>query len=237
MKADQFEDESLLRLAAIEIYEEAAREYEEMAESGEEVRLSQQQVDKRWKQVMKQYRQEEKRRKRKPRREHSPKRLLRVASVAIAAFLSVGTVASATPTIREMVLEDFGKYTSVHLLFSGSNIPRPDGWTEIVYPTYIPKDFSFVQIARSDIAQELLYKNEANDILGFAIFSTSANVDVNTENMIRQEVCIDEHMGVAYSSMDDTDSVLILNYLDCVVCISGPIPMEEAIKIAKSISN
>ena len=58
MWADRFEDESLLRLAAIEVYEDAVREYQSLGEDDAPM-LSQQQVDEQFKQLMARYRQEQ----------------------------------------------------------------------------------------------------------------------------------------------------------------------------------
>ena len=58
MRVDRFEDESLLRLAAIEVYEDAVKEYESLREDDSPA-ISQRQVDEQFKQLMARYRQEQ----------------------------------------------------------------------------------------------------------------------------------------------------------------------------------
>lgn len=113
------DNESLLRLAAAAIHEQGLVEEEQEKEfifTGQELRQG-------WNNIMKEYH--------KRKFSQTTKSFFRRAAVASAAFIAAigGTAVTAmavSPTIREMVLTDFGKYSTLDVLFSGHKPEIPE---------------------------------------------------------------------------------------------------------------
>ena len=170
MWADRFEDESLLRLAAIEVYEDAVKEYESLREDDSPA-ISQRQVDEQFKQLMARYRQEQG----AHRFRSLPRKVLRRAVTVAAAIAilcsSAFTVAMAfSPTIRAIISQDFGAYSDLLMLLSNEQkMPCPEEWEEMYYPTYIPQGYTFYKCTKSSEVSNLIYINSDKEFINFSI--------------------------------------------------------------------
>ena len=235
MRTGQFEDESLLRLAAIEIYEDAVREYQSLGEDDAPA-ISQRQVDEQFKQLMARYRQEQG----AHRFRSLPRKVLRRAVTVAAAIAilcsSAFTVAMASsPTIREIIMEDFGEYSDLVMILSGEQKATcPEGWEGRYYPAYVPEGYTFYNYVKSYPMSALRYKNFEGENLNFVIFDCHANMAIDVENMSKAEITIGNREAVLY--VGDLNSSLVINYEDCVIYIFGRISKETVIKIAENIS-
>ena len=237
MWADRFEDESLLRLAAIEVYEDAVKEYESLREDDSPA-ISQRQVDEQFKQLMARYRQEQG----AHRFRSLPRKVLRRAVTAAAAIAilcsSAFTVAMASsPTIREIILEDFGEYSDLVMLFSGDQkVECPAEWTSSFYPSYIPNGFEYIKIFNNAIRETAFYQNSDGKILEFTVFPPDTQMSINTENMKQYSVDINNYNATLLVDEESCKASILINQEDCIVYISGSVSSEEILKIAKSIN-
>lgn len=234
------DDESLLRLAAVAVHENVLREYEAL-EDGSVPQLSEAEIQAGWERAMKKYQRGEWLRRLKA----FPRELLRKLLALLAALSMLGggvavTVMAINPSIREMVLTDFGEYTDVRFIFSNgsgqSRLSYPEDWTDNYYPSYIPKEFTLLKVFNTSISHTLIYVNEAEITLLFQIFSPTSNPGINTENLMAEEIEINEHFAILYTSEDDKRSVLLINYGEAVIHICGPISSAEIVKIAENIT-
>ena len=234
MRADRFEDESLLRLAAIEVYEDAVREYQSLGEDDAPM-LSQQQVDEQFKQLMARYRQEQ----RAHRFRSLPRKVLRRAVTVAAAIAilcsSAFTVAMASsPTIREIIMEDFGKYSDLVMLLGEQKAECPEGWEGKYYPTYIPEGYTLYKHTETTQMSTLRYLNVDEEALIFSIIDYGANVSIDTENMTKSEIDIKNRNAILH--VGKGRSSVVINYGDCVIFIYGPVSEDVIIKVAENIS-
>ena len=234
MRADRFEDESLLRLAAIEVYEDAVREYQSLGEDDAPM-LSQQQVDEQFKQLMARYRQEQ----RAHRFRSLPRKVLRRAVTVAAAIAilcsSAFTVAMASsPTIREIIMEDFGEYSDLVMILSGEQKATcPEGWEGRYYPAYIPEGYTFCNYVKSYPFNTLRYINYDGEILTFSIIDYSSSISIDTENMSKTEIIVGNRDAILY--VGEVSSSVVINCGDCAIFIYGPISKDVLVKIAENI--
>lgn len=222
------DDESLFRLAAAAIHEQLA---EEESIAGEEITFSEQEIQKSWGEVMRKYR--------RKKFEESIKRYFKRTAAAAAAILLVAsgslvTVMAVSPTIREMVLTDFGEYSTLDVLFSGHKPEIPKGWQEQYYPRYIPEGFTFKEIKASSKVKTLVYANSEKQYLGFTLIFPGADINIDTESMEQTKIMIKEHEAILLKKRDKLESSILINYGDCAIYIFGPVSEDEIIKIAES---
>jgi len=229
-KGRGIDDESLLRLAAVAIHEQLAEE--ETMGCGEVV-LSQQEIQEQWDAVMKKYR--------RRKFEKALKGCFRKAAAAAAVVLlvsggSLATVMAASPTIRQMILADFGEYSKLQMLFSSNSVEIPEDWEEKYSPTYIPEGFTYKETKSISTIKTLVYVNNEECNLGFSVIAPNANISIDTENMDKSEVKINGCDAILYEKRNRIISSILINYGDCVIYISGPVQADEIIKIAESIT-
>lgn len=241
MRVDRFEDESLLRLAAIEVYEDAVKEYQSLREDDSPA-ISQRQVDEQFKQLMARYRQEQG----AHRFRSLPRKVLRRAVTVAAAIAilcsSAFTVAMASsPTIREIIMEDFGEYSDLVMILSGGQKSAcPEGWEGRYYPAYIPEGYTFYGKTKYLQTSSLLYINNCNQFLTFTVILhddnivQDTNIFVDTENMVEWRMVINNQDVILYVGEEKASA--IVNYQDCVLLISGPVSQDVIIKIVKGVS-
>ncbi len=234
MWADRFEDESLLRLAAIEVYEDAVKEYELLREDDSPA-ISQRQVDEQFKQLMARYWQEQG----AHRFRSLPGKVLRRAVTVAAAIAilcsSAFTVAMASsPTIREIIMEDFGEYSDLVMILSGGQKSAcPEGWEGRYYPAYIPEGYTFYKCTKSSPISTLRYINDNCEIFTFAILDTNVNIAIDNESMSKTEITIKNQNAILY--IGKGRSSVVINYEDFAVFIYGPVSKEVIIKVAENI--
>ena len=224
------DDESLFRLAAAAIHEQLA---EEESIAGEEITFSEQEIQKSWGEVMRKYR--------RKKFEESIKRYFRRTAAAAAAILLVAsgslvTVRAVSPSIREIVLTDFGQYSTLDMVFSGKQAEIPEDWQEQYYPRYIPKKFTYKETKGISKVKSLVYANSEGNYLNFTVIFPGAQIDIDTEDMEQTKIIIKEHEAILFKKLSKFKSAILINYEDCVIYISGAVSEDEIIKIAESIS-
>ena len=224
------DDESLLRLAAVAIREQMEKEENV---SGEEIVLSEREIQERWNAVMGEYC-------RKKFRVRSGGLFKRAAAIAAMLFIAISgtfiTTMAVSPTIREIVLTDFGEYSTLGALLSDDRAEVPEEWEEKYFPTYIPAEYHYDEIRARTKIKNLIYVNSEGLHVFFSIIPPDADVDFDTENMRTTEMKIKGHGTILLEKLDGSYCSILINYDDYIIHIFGPIPGEEAVKIAESIS-
>ena len=222
------EDESLLRLAAAAIHEQKEEEENEY----EPITLTSQEIQQRWKAVLRQY---HRNKFREGLRTFVRKAAMTAAMLFAAISSTMVTAMAVSPAIREIVLTDFGKYSTLDTLISGGQVEVPEDWQERYYPTYIPEGFSHKETKLRMKTSSLVYTNSEGMNLVFTIVLPDSNMSIDTENMTKEELQIKGHDAILYEKRDKSKSHILINYEDCIIAIFGPISPEEIIKIAESI--
>ena len=222
------DDESLLRLAAAAIHEQKEEEENEY----EPITLTSQEIQQRWKAVLRQY---HRNKFREGLRTFVRKAAMTAAMLFAAISSTMVTAMAVSPAIREIVLTDFGKYSTLDTLISGGQVEIPDDWQERYYPTYIPEGFSHRETKLRMKSSSLIYTNSEGMNLVFTIVLPDSNMSIDTENMTKEELQIKGHDAILYEKRDKSKSHILINYEDCIIAIFGPISPEEIIKIAESI--
>ena len=222
------DDESLLRLAAAAIHEQKEEEENEY----EPITLTSQEIQQRWKAVLRQY---HRNKFREGLRTFVRKAAMTAAMLFAAISSTMVTAMAVSPAIREIVLTDFGKYSTLDTLISGGQVEIPDDWQERYYPTYIPEGFSHKETKLRMKTSSLVYTNSEGMNLVFTIVLPDSNMSIDTENMTKEELQIKGHDAILYEKRDKSKSHILINYEDCIIAIFGPISPEEIIKIAESI--
>ena len=222
------DDESLLRLAAAAIHEQKEEEENEY----EPITLTSQEIQQRWKAVLRQY---HRNKFREGLRTFVRKAAMTAAMLFAAISSTMVTAMAVSPAIREIVLTDFGKYSTLDTLISGGQVEIPDDWQERYYPTYIPEGFSHRETKLRMKTSSLVYTNSEGMNLVFTIVLPDSNMSIDTENMTKEELQIKGHDAILYEKRDKSKSHILINYEDCIIAIFGPISPEEIIKIAESI--
>ena len=222
------DDESLLRLAAAAIHEQKEEEENEY----EPITLTSQEIQQRWKAVLRQY---HRNKFREGLRTFVRKAAMTAAMLFAAISSTMVTAMAVSPAIREIVLTDFGKYSTLDTLLSGGQVEVPEDWQERYYPTYIPEGFSHKETKLRMKTSSLVYTNSEGMNLVFTIVLPDSNMSIDTENMTKEELQIKGHDAILYEKRDKSKSHILINYEDCIIAIFGPISPEEIIKIAESI--
>lgn len=229
-KNQGIDDESLLRLAASAIHEQFE---EEKAQDFQEISFTKEELQKKWKKLLWELRWRE--------FKSNFRLYLKKSMAAVAAFILTagGTMVTAmavSPTIREIVLTDFGKYSTLDMLISGGQGEVPEDWQERYYPTYIPAGFSYKETKLRTKSSSLIYTNSEGMNLGFIIVLPGSNMSIDTENMTKKELQIKGHDAILFEKIDKEQCSILINYEECVIRIYGPISAKEIVKIAENIS-
>jgi len=233
MKNYEKMDDEMLRLAAISIHKNAIAEYEAL-EDGKDL-ITEKEIAKQWNAVMKKHRQ------RKYHRMLSSLRgeFLKKAAAVIAALSVLGggvtaTVVAVNPQIREQLNNDFDDHSMLSIIFSDKKPEVPDEWNERYYPTYMPSGFDYMRM--DDFAtQSTLYYQKDGDILRFAIYPAETNIGINTENMTFRDLDINGTPSKIYTNVEDTSSILMMFFSECIIRISGSMQSSEAILVGESV--
>lgn len=228
-KNQGIDDESLLRLAASAIHEQFE---EEKTQDFQEISFTKEELQKKWKKLLWELRWREFK---TNFRLYLKKSMAAAAAVILTAGGTMVTAMAVSPTIREIVLTDFGKYSTLDTLISGGQVEIPDDWQERYYPTYIPEGFSHRETKLRMKSSSLIYTNSEGMNLVFTIVLPDSNMSIDTENMTKEELQIKGHDAILYEKRDKSKSHILINYEDCIIAIFGPISPEEIIKIAESI--
>lgn len=231
-KNQGIDDESLLRLAASAIHEQFE---EEEAQDFQEISFTKEELQKKWKKLLWELRWREF-------KSNFRLSLKRSMAAAAAFILTAGgtmvTAMAVSPTIREIVLTDFGKFSTLNMSISDGEIEVPEDWQERYYPTYIPKGFNYKKTAIEPTISSLIYEDSEGMYLDFTIIIPDADTDIgiDTENTTKTAIQIKGQDAVLYEKKNRLISRVLINYEDCVIDIVGPVSSEEIIKIAESIA-
>jgi len=230
---EKMDDEKLLRLAALSIHENAVAEYEALEDAPE--LATEQEIQKQWNAVMKKHRQKE----RCKLLSLLPGTFVRKAAAVIAALSVLGggvtaTVAAVNPQIRDVFSTDFEDHSVFSIIFSDKRPEIPEEWDERYYPTYMPSGYEYAAINQCSLWNELVFQDEEKKI-HFVIYPIEMNIGINTENLISAEMKINGFDATLYSNKEDTRSILMIRYSDCVVGIGGAIQTIEIISVGESI--
>lgn len=234
-KNQGIDDESLLRLAASAIHEQLEEKEKKEEQDFQEIVFTKEELQKKWKKLLWKFRWREFKDKF---RLFLKKTMAAVAAVILAAGGTMVTAMAVSPTIREIVLTDFGKYSTLDMLISGGRVEVPDDWQGSYYPTYIPEGFDYKRTDIDTVMSSLIYENSEGMYLDFTIIIPDADADIgiDTENTTKTEIQIKGRDAILYEKKDRLISRVLINYEDCVIDIFGPVSSKEIIKIAEKIA-
>ncbi len=227
------DDESLFRLASIAIHEQLSEQGGSIIKSNKRI-FSEEEIQKRWERDLQEHHLNTYR---KQNWKHKiQKAIFAAVSSLIVASSSVATVMAVNPAIREMVLTDFGQYSTLNMLFSEKKAEIPKDWQEQYYPRYIPEGFTYKETKLGSKIKGLIYVNSKKQFLSFIVIAPGTDIDIDTENMMKTEIKVKNHDAILFEKNDKLHSSIVINYEDCIIRIYGPISGEEITKIAENIS-
>ncbi len=163
----------------------------------------------------------------------------RVASILVAVLLALTTATVSVKALRESVLhffaEVFDTHTQVTFVDETPDINVP---VETVFeprtPTYIPEGYVMEQETKLEAAYIVVYVNGDGSKLRYKQFPKgSGDMQVDTEDIVYEEIRIDEYIGITYCNKGFT--YIVFSDERYTYTLSGVISMDELTKVAGSI--
>ena len=180
---------------------------------------------------------------RSQRRLHLAKQAKRVAAVFVlgcAAVLSTVyfTVDAARATVNNFFLELGDGYAIVHRWGDSGDPVLPEGWSDIVTPTWVPERFKYVLGTDLEDMKELIYQSDDPD--EFLSISAWTNgmvpyVDQETLTFVK-EVSLDGIPANLYEDAASGRYALLFVKNDYSIHIAGTVTEEEIIRLGESLS-
>ncbi len=152
-------------------------------------------------------------------------KVMLVAAVLFALLLTAFVI----PSSREFMLDKFDEYSTYKLTENNKNSVSGE-----IKVGYVPDGFELESCG--EIGKSLLnkYENEIGEYFTIFKYSSSMEVDFDTENFVSEEITID-NVEYVYCKGNDGINNLIWTKKDYVYKIDAPFEKEELINIAKSI--
>ena len=154
---------------------------------------------------------------------HTLPRAARVAAACIAiAALGIGTAMAAVPAIRarvlELIMSPHKEYTKLQLVENPAlAFDVPEGWGGDFFPSIIPDGYEQIEISVGVDENAIAFSNEDGSTLCFFEYSSSASVQLDTENAISESVFVNGNAGLVseknghtYVSWSQDDRFFIL---------------------------
>ena len=180
---------------------------------------------------------------RSQRRLHLAKQAKRVAAVFVlgcAAVLSTVyfTVDAARATVNNFFLELGDGYAIVHRWGDSGDPVLPEGWSDIVTPTWVPERFKYVLGTDLEDMKELIYQSDDPD--EFLSISAWTNgmvpyVDQETLTFVK-EVSLDGIPANLYEDAASGRYALLFVKNDYSIHIAGTVTEEEIIRLGKNLN-
>ena len=161
-----------------------------------------------------------------------------VAAVILLALLGSTIAIASSKTIRASVIEFLirttPEYTAVGFYQTGDSIDIPENWGADYYPLYIPDGFSVDKVSTGQWTSEVLYINGNGDGINvlFGSIATQSRFDSEDAEIVHIEINGVDSLLI----LKDNSNKIIGQLGDDYYCISTTLPLDEVIRIAKSIT-
>lgn len=152
-------------------------------------------------------------------------KIMLVAAVLFALLLSAFVI----PSSREFIIDNLGIYSTYQL--TEENLNSVSGEITV---GYLPKGYVLFNEESSSRYISYSYCSENGQIFMISKFSSSIEIDFDTENYKKEEIVINNVIYI-YSQSFSSDSSLIWTYNDYIYRINGQISKDEMLKIAETV--
>ena len=180
---------------------------------------------------------------RSQRRLRLAKQAKRVAAVFVlgcAAVLSTVyfTVDAARATVNNFFLELGDGYAIVHRWGDSGDPVLPEGWSNIVTPTWVPERFKYVLGTDLEDMKELIYQSDdPDDFLSISAWTNGMVPYVDQETLtFVKEVSLDGIPANLYEDATSGRYALLFVKNDYSIHIAGTVTEEEIIRLGKSLN-
>ena len=180
---------------------------------------------------------------RSQRRLHLAKQAKRVTAVFVlscAAVLSTVyfTVDAAQATVNNFFLELGDGYAIVHRWGDSGDPVLPEGWSDIVTPTWVPERFKYVLGTDLEDMKELIYQSDdPDDFLSISAWTNGMVPYVDQETLtFVKEVSLDGIPANLYEDAASGRYALLFVKNDYSIHIAGTVTEEEIIRLGESLN-
>lgn len=168
------------------------------------------------------------------------KRIAAVFVLGCAAVLSTVyfTVDAARATVNNFFLELGDGYAIVHRRGEPGDPVLPEGWSDIVTPTWVPERFKYVLGTDLEDMKELIYQSDdPDDFLSISAWTNGMVPYVDQETLtFVKEVSLDGIPANLYEDAASGRYALLFVKNDYSIHIAGTVTEEEIIRLGESLS-
>ena len=168
------------------------------------------------------------------------KRIAAVFVLGCAAVLSTVyfTVDAARATVNNFFLELGDGYAIVHRWGDSGDPVLPEGWSDIVTPTWVPERFKYVLGTDLEDMKELIYQSDdPDDFLSISAWTNGMVPYVDQETLtFVKEVSLDGIPANLYEDAASDRYALLFVKNDYSIHIAGTVTEEEIIRLGESLS-
>lgn len=157
-----------------------------------------------------------------------------VAAVLVAATVTTASVEALREPVVQFFTEVFEKFTQVFFVDDTPDTPQVE--MEKRAPASIPEGYVLEKEEDFSSAYRLTYVHSSTDhVMRYnQRWKESINIFADTENTQYTEITIGHHQGITYSNKDI--HTVVYSDEQYTYTLSAPLPLEELIKIATSIT-
>ncbi len=161
----------------------------------------------------------------------------RVASILVALLIAATTATVSVEALREPVLrffaEVFEKFTAIFVV---NDVPaEPTAEMELYAPTYVPEGYTVESETKTQDVYHVTYtRADGNRIKYSQRWNSNVSRTIDTEGVDYSKITIDQHSGISYTNKNVTTVAFWFDAYNYT--LTGAVPQEELIKIAKSVT-
>lgn len=160
----------------------------------------------------------------------------RVASIMIAILVAATVATISVEALRRPVVqfftEVFERFTQVFFVDDTPDTPLVE--MEKRVPAYIPEGYAVEREEDYGFWYRVTYASETDDIISYVQrLKESIAILADTENVQHSKIVINEHQGITYESKGFV--YVVFSDEQYTYTLSGSFPLDELIRIAKSI--
>ena len=169
------------------------------------------------------------------------RRLLKRISFAVAVLLIIFIPsglyvnASVREAIANFLINNFSQFSTINYN-SNSEVTRPLGWNLTYYPLAVPKAYRYAEISLSDNSSTIWYDTPSGNYFSFSVFVPTSSFGLDTENMEKKELKIEDNSATLYLSEDGVINELIIYLPDCFIIIRGNLSEAELLEMGNNIN-
>ena len=152
-------------------------------------------------------------------------KVMLVAAILSALLLTAFVI----PSSREFIIDKFDIYSTYKLTEDNGNSVNGE-----ITVGYIPEGFELVDEQEFDLSIMNYYSNKDFDTFSISKSSSALKIEFDSENIETKDVVIDQIVYVYYVS-DSGNASVMWNKNDYIYQVDGVLPINELIKVAKSV--